>query len=363
MTLTWAAPTNNGSASVSGYIVTPYVARVALPIRSYNAATTQTVTGLTNGTVYTFKVQAGNDAGLSVQSAASSPMAAGAPGPPTAVKVVKVAAGSLKVAFTAPANNGVTITSYTVTCTPSNGGVTTPRVRSDRTVRQREYHDQVSQARCRSPPTGDEVGVGATQRCLLGNTSRTRTVQGRPPTVDELVKLVEAAKAAEWQFGALVHLGTTTGARRGELAGLRWCDVDLVNASVRFVHQPDGARGFGPLKNKLARTVLLYEDTETMLRSHRDHCEQVAAECGDSLKDKSFVFSPTPGNTEAYRPDGLTWRFRQLAAAAGIYARLHDLRHAQATTLLASGISPAAVAARLGHSSRRGAECCERWRR
>ena len=132
---------------------------------------------------------------------------------------------------------------------------------------------------------------------------------------------------------------------------MRWCDVDLENTSVRFVHQPDGAGGLGPLKNKLARTVLLDDDSVTMLRAHRDCCEQVAGECGGSLTKECFVFSPTPGNTEPFRTDGLTWRFRKLAAAVGVDARLHDLRHAQATTLLANGISPAAVAARLGHSS------------
>src|SRR5205823_9101395 len=128
-----------------------------------------------------------------------------------------------------------------------------------------------------------------------------------------------------------------------------WCDVDLDRGSIRLVHQPDGAGGLSPLKNKLARTVLLDDDTVTMLRSHGERCEKVAKDCAGTLNPNCFVFSPTPGNTESFRPDGLTWRFRQLAAAVGVDARLHDLRHAQATTLLASGISPAAVAARLGH--------------
>jgi hypothetical protein len=35
-----------------------------------------------------------------------------------------VAAGSLKATFAAPNNNGAVITSYAVTCTSSNGGVT-----------------------------------------------------------------------------------------------------------------------------------------------------------------------------------------------------------------------------------------------
>jgi trimeric autotransporter adhesin len=123
MTLTWAPPASNGSASVSGYIVTPYVAGVAQPIRSYNAATTQTVTGLTNGTVYTFKVQAGNVAGLSAPSAASSPMAAGAPAAPTAVTATAGAAQAT-VHWTAPADNGSGITGCVVT--PYKAGVAQP---------------------------------------------------------------------------------------------------------------------------------------------------------------------------------------------------------------------------------------------
>jgi trimeric autotransporter adhesin len=123
ITLTWAAPTSNGSASVSGYVVTPYIGGVAQPIRSFNAATTQTVTGLTNGTVYTFKVQAGNNAGLSPLSAASSPMAAGAPVAPTGVNATSGVA-SATVHWTAPANNGSGITGYVIT--PYKGGVAQP---------------------------------------------------------------------------------------------------------------------------------------------------------------------------------------------------------------------------------------------
>jgi streptogramin lyase len=123
MTLTWAAPTSNGSASVTGYIVTPYIAGVAQPIRSYNAATTQTVTGLTNGTVYTFKVQAGNDAGLSAPSAASSPMAAGAPVAPTAVTAT-AGPGQATVHWTAPVDNGSGITGCVIT--PYKAGVAQP---------------------------------------------------------------------------------------------------------------------------------------------------------------------------------------------------------------------------------------------
>lgn len=49
-----------------------------------------------------------------------------------------------------------------------------------------------------------------------------------PPSPAEAVKLLrEAWKDLDW--GALVWLAMTTGARRGELCALRWKHVDLVN--------------------------------------------------------------------------------------------------------------------------------------
>ena len=50
-------------------------------------------------------------------------MIVGSPAPPTGVTAVKVASGQIRVTFTPGANNGSATTSYTATCTSSNGGV------------------------------------------------------------------------------------------------------------------------------------------------------------------------------------------------------------------------------------------------
>ena len=82
----WTAPASNGgSADRLGYVVTPYVDGVAQPTHTFDAPnTTRAVTGLANGTTYTFRVAARNDIGLGLNSAASNPATpATLPGPPT----------------------------------------------------------------------------------------------------------------------------------------------------------------------------------------------------------------------------------------------------------------------------------------
>lgn len=120
-TVAWQRPVSNGGAALTEYVATSqpegHTCSVASP------AVTCTVTGLTNGTPYTFTVRATNQAGLtSVPSAASDPVTPHvivyAPATPTGVVAVPDA-NAARVTWQEPASDGGSaITSYRVTSSP-----------------------------------------------------------------------------------------------------------------------------------------------------------------------------------------------------------------------------------------------------
>jgi galactose oxidase-like protein/fibronectin type III domain protein/Kelch motif protein len=102
--VSWAAPSNGGSP-ITSYTVTPYIGSVAQPatvVSGSPAPTSANITGLTNGTSYTFRVTATNAIGSSPASAPSNAVTPSAAPPPAFVQQASGhsgTAGSLSVSL------------------------------------------------------------------------------------------------------------------------------------------------------------------------------------------------------------------------------------------------------------------------
>ena len=174
----------------------------------------------------------------------------------------------------------------------------------------------------------------------------------------------------------------TTGARQGELAGLRWQDIDFSSIPIRAAirqtmyrlagrkrDQTKGQTLFGAPKGKRARTVPLAPTLVGKLLALRDEQKDRKRRLGDRYQDFDLVFCQPNGKPLHFH--NVTQKdFRRVLALHGLrkelrkagvteealpkglpQIRFHDLRHSAASLWLAQGRHPKVVQELLGHQS------------
>lgn len=207
------------------------------------------------------------------------------------------------------------------------------------------------------------VAFNAAENLELPRAARPKV---KPWEAEELGKFLDHATTD--RLGTLYETMAMTGLRRGETCGLRWDDVDLDKNTVIVRQQLveiDGTgikcefckgehRQFQFGKPKTAsgedRVVGIDAHTAGVLLAHRFAQDMERAEWGEAYVEHGLVFARENG--QPYPPQYVTDQFNKLTKAAGVRSiRLHDLRHGQASLLLAAGVDLTIVSKRLGHSS------------
>lgn len=157
-------------------------------------------------------------------------------------------------------------------------------------------------------------------------------------TVDEIHKLLATAKDYSPFYYWLIRLALETGLRKGELLALNWSDIDFEKDTITVRKSVDIRGVVGDTKTqKSKRTISVSADTlEGLKVIKRPDCD--------------VVFSNVTGG---YKPTyAINYPFACIVKKAGLrHIRFHDLRHTNATFLIAKGINMKTVSERLGHSS------------
>jgi integrase len=159
--------------------------------------------------------------------------------------------------------------------------------------------------------------------------------------------------SAEPWFAPAVAFAVYTGARRGEVLGLKWPDVDFAASSVTIRRSlaRTHTRGlfFKEPKNDRARTITLPAPMLAILEQHRKRQAQECDALGKGYKGDDLVFARPDGSPVNPRMFGS--RVVELAERAKVKAiTLHCLRDTHASLLAKKGVPLEVVSKRLGHA-------------
>jgi integrase len=169
----------------------------------------------------------------------------------------------------------------------------------------------------------------------------------------ELERFLRSARLHPYY--AAFHLAASTGLRRGEILGLRWCDVDLDNALLKVLQTVILVRADvlidTPKSDTSRRRVDLDRRTVRVLGQHLVHVERTRGDAGGALRGSSELVFTRDGRAPVHPALFSYWFQRQIELAGVRRIRFHDLRHTHATLALQAGVHPKVVSERLGHSS------------
>lgn len=154
----------------------------------------------------------------------------------------------------------------------------------------------------------------------------------------------------------VVKLAGYLGLRRGEICGLKWCNVDRKAKVITIAEARTAVNGRSvdkSTKNKSSIRRLGYGDLadmeELMGRLWRQRRREMAR-MGDRYDDKGFVICHDGGRP--YQPDYLSARLQRILKDNDLpYITLHGLRHSFASIAHSRAVPLFDISRALGHSS------------
>ncbi len=189
----------------------------------------------------------------------------------------------------------------------------------------------------------------------------------------EIAAILEALENEPIKWRVIIHLLLITGARRGEIAGLKWSAIDWDNSrihiGVNLLNRTDiGIYEDTPKTEMSDRYIQVPAETMQLLREYYSYWTQLRSSCGShwnnfvEISDGSgnqksvkaeYLFVQTQGNKMGYpiRPDSITRKCSEFSKRYGLpHINPHAFRHTMASVLYFNGADSVSISSRLGHS-------------
>lgn len=173
----------------------------------------------------------------------------------------------------------------------------------------------------------------------------------QPETVSEIAKALEEIPI-KWKV--LIHLYLITGARRGEILGLKWSNVYFESNKIyigkTILYSSDiGIYEEEPKTEKSKRFTVLPSETMQLLKEYKAWQAEEILQLGSYYKNQNYLFAKYDGSP--MHPDSVTDYCAKFSKRFNLpHINPHAFRHTMASLLYYNGQDTISISARLGHA-------------
>ena len=173
---------------------------------------------------------------------------------------------------------------------------------------------------------------------------------------DDIEKLFEALETEPIKYKALIILALDSGARRSEITGLKWTDIDFKNHTMDINKITQYTKELGiyekSTKNLTSnRRIFLSDYTIAILKEYQKSQMQKKLKLGTKWNNPNNRIFTTETGSDMH-PDTPSQIFEKIIKKHNLKRiTFHGLRHTSISLQIAKGIQPQIISKRAGHSN------------